>query len=133
MPHLDSTRDVVYYLADRWFTLKTALEVDGGINDTLLHVGGGLLLQLCIATLFRLPLASMLPWLVVFGVEVTNEVSDLYWSGLKGDDNLLASTLDTLATMLLPTVVLLVARARPETVKPLPAATPSDEDEIAGR
>jgi len=130
VPNLDSTRDVVYFLADRWYAVKDTLEITAGIDDMSLHVVGGVVLQVSIAALFRVSLTSILPWLVVLNVQVLNEAADLYWSGLKGDQSLLASTIDTVATILLPTVVLLLARRRPDALKRF-GVLPSDQEEVA--
>ena len=112
MPNLDSPRDVIYVLADIWFSLKTALEVGWGTSDATLHVVGGLALQIACAFLLRLSVSSMWPWILVLLVQLVNEAADLHWGGISGDGSLGASTIDTALTMLLPTALLLFARAR---------------------
>ena len=84
-----------------------------------LHVIVGVVLQLFVASLTRRGLADWRPWSVVLALEVANEINDLwverwpdpgqqYGEGMK----------DLLLTMLLPTVLLLVARYRPRVLGP---------------
>jgi hypothetical protein len=110
MPNLDSPRDVIFVLADRWFTLKTELEINLGAPDLLLHVGGGLFLQLVMAVLLRCKLSCVWPWITVFATQLLNEAADLYWGGMHGEGSLAASSLDTAYTMLLPTALLFFCR-----------------------
>jgi len=79
-----------------------------------LHVIGGVLLQFAAAMVMRTDVASGRPWLLVLALELANEASDLLveqWPdpamqwGEGGKDVLL--------TMLLPTLILIVARRRP--------------------
>lgn len=136
MPALDSTRDFVYWLADLWFGLKNLFEARLGLDDAALHLVAGPILYLSIVAPLRLRLASIAAWLVVLSVQLANEASDLYWSALKGDHGVAASTLDTAATMVIPTILLLSVRSRPGLWARLRAsrsAEPSDQDEIARR
>ena len=112
MPNLDSPRDVIYVLADRWFSLKTLLEVGLHANDIALHLAAGVALQFLFALLLRLRASSVGLWLLVLAIQVANEVSDLHWGGMKGEGSLAASALDTAVTMLLPSAFLLMARWR---------------------
>lgn len=79
-----------------------------------LHVMVGVVLQLCGAALCGRGLADARPWLLVLGLELANEANDLwverwpnpgqqYGEGFK----------DILETMILPTLLLLVARRWP--------------------
>ena len=97
-----------------WYQVKLLLEHATGISMDALHVLVGVLLQLLFAALFRLPLRSWRPWLFVLALLLLNEAGDLwverwpepamqYGEGLK----------DALLTMLLPTLLTLLARNQP--------------------
>ena len=80
-----------------------------------LHVVVGLLLQLTVAGVFRSTLKSWRPWLAVLALELANEANDLLverWPdpGRQWGEG----AKDVLLTMLLPTVLLLVARRLPQ-------------------
>jgi hypothetical protein len=75
--------------------------------------------QLVAAAFARRRLAAWWPWLLVLGFELLNEANDLwveqwpdrgqqYGEGAK----------DILLTMLLPTMLMIIARVRPETLVP---------------
>ncbi|URD61698.1 hypothetical protein M8312_04080 [Sphingomonas sp. KRR8] len=79
-----------------------------------LHVLVGVLLQLGAASLLRRGLSDWRPWLLVLSLELLNEANDLwverwpdpgqqYGEGVK----------DILLTMILPTLLLIIARRRP--------------------
>jgi hypothetical protein len=79
-----------------------------------LHVLAGVALQLGFAALLRTSLSHWGPWLFVLALEVANEVSDLVveqWPdpGMQWGE----SARDVVLTMLLPSILLLVARRRP--------------------
>jgi hypothetical protein len=80
-----------------------------------LHVVGGVVLQLGFAVLLRTSLAHWRPWLFVLALELVNEANDLLveqWPdpGMQWGEG----ARDLVLTMLLPTVLLMVARLRPE-------------------
>jgi hypothetical protein len=96
-----------------WYAVKVLIEHATGFSMDALHVIVGVLVQLGCCILLRKPAAHPLPWLIVFAAELMNEYNDLrvetwpdppmqYGEGLK----------DILSTMLLPTVILLLARYR---------------------
>lgn len=97
-----------------WYSFKLFLEHSTGFDMDALHVLAGVILQLLAAAALGRSVARWLPWLMVLGAELLNEVSDLYveqWpqpamqygEGMK----------DILLTMILPTLLLLLCRWRP--------------------
>ena len=94
-----------------WSALKDVLKGNIGLHDDALHVVAGVLLQLAAALALRRQLASPLPWLAVLALELANEASDLlieHWPDRA--HQLSEGGWDLVMTMVLPTVVLLVAR-----------------------
>ena len=98
-----------------WYQAKLLIEHASGISMDALHVLAGVLLQLLFAELFRIPLRNWRPWLFVLVLALLNEAGDLwverwpepamqYGEGWK----------DIALTMLLPTILMLRARFRPE-------------------
>lgn len=97
-----------------WHKLKVMLAQATGWPMDTLHVIGGVLLQLLVARLLRRSLANAWPWLAVLFLQLGNEAYDLWlerWPSLA--IQLGESLRDVIGTMLLPTVLLLVARSRP--------------------
>jgi hypothetical protein len=97
-----------------WYQLKEFLAHSLGFSMDALHVVGGVVLQLGAAWLMRRPVADWRPLLAVLAIELANEAYDLqverwpdpamqYGEGAK----------DVLLTMLVPLVLLAVARFRP--------------------
>ena len=100
---------------ETWHQGKLFIEHSLTIDHDALHVLVGVLLWLALALLLRRPLTSWLPWLWVFAVILWNEAVDLwverwpdpgqqYGEGAK----------DLLLTMLLPTVLMVAIRVRPD-------------------
>ena len=80
-----------------------------------LHIYAALLVQIAAAKLSRRSLGHVLPWLVVLGVELINEIFDI-WRG--GEPRLMswqivAAMHDVINTMLLPTALLILCRQAP--------------------
>jgi hypothetical protein len=97
-----------------WYQIKLLIEHATGVSMDALHILAGVLAQLMFAALFRSSLHSWRPWLFVLALILLNETSDLwverwpepamqYGEGLK----------DLLLTMLLPTLLTLLARHAP--------------------
>jgi len=96
------------------------MRVDGqlwhGLKELAAHATGWPMdtLQLLAALILGCSLADARPWLVVLGLELANEFYDLWverWPSLSMQ--LGEGLRDVLGTMLLPTLLLLVARHRP--------------------
>lgn len=97
-----------------WFRIKTLAEHASGWPMDTLHVMVGVILQLLFAWLLRCSLADRRPWLIVVLLEVANEIYDLcfdLWPTIFAQ--LGEGLRDILGTMILPTLLMLVARHRP--------------------
>lgn len=100
--------------ADDWYQVKLFIARASGFSMDALHVIAGVVALLVFALLFRTSVARPLPWLTVLALELINEASDFRverWPqpGMQFGE----SAKDVILTMLLPTVILLVARYRP--------------------
>jgi hypothetical protein len=79
-----------------------------------LHVLAGLMVQLATAAMLRTTVADRRPWLLVLGLELANEASDLVVEQWPDPGMQLGEgAKDMLLTMLLPSLMLLIARRRP--------------------
>lgn len=98
-----------------WYQGKLFVEHSLSISHDSLHVIVGVLLWLALGLLLRRPLTSWRPWLWLFAAILWNEAVDLwverwpdpsqqYGEGAK----------DLLLTMLVPTILMLAARSRPD-------------------
>lgn len=81
-----------------------------------LHVYAAVVIQIAAAIVSRRTLGDLLPWLAVLMVECGNEIFDYIFSG---EDELrpwqvVAGFHDLVNTMILPTVLLLLCRHRPQ-------------------
>lgn len=77
------------------------------------------MLQLAAAAFSRRGLGSWWPWLLVLGFELLNEANDLWVERWPDPDQQYGEALkDILLTMVLPTVLMAVARLRPATLVP---------------
>jgi hypothetical protein len=97
-----------------WHDIKLWLSGSSGLDMDALHVHFGVLAQVAVALLLRRRLSSLWPWLVVAAVAVGNEVYDYrYEVWPTREEQFLESVKDVWNTMLLPTVLLLLARFLP--------------------
>lgn len=97
-----------------WLQIKGLVEHASGWPMDTLHVIGGVVLQLAAALLLRRSLADWRPWAVVLLLELANEGYDLWveqWPSLSMQ--LGEGLRDLVGTMILPTLLLVVARRRP--------------------
>ena len=116
-----------------WHHVKEWLERASGLDMDALHVHASLLLLLAAAIVLRRPLRSPWPWLVVLGAEFANEVYDYtyeVWPGAERQLQLAEGVRDMWNTMVIPTVLLLVARYAPALIvgKGSPAVQASAAD-----
>jgi hypothetical protein len=97
-----------------WMGLKDVVEQWAGVHRDALHVYAAVLIQLAVAALSRRSLAMVLPWLIVLLLQVANELVD-YWveGGALVAWRLEEAARDSLNTMALPTLLLIVARFLP--------------------
>jgi hypothetical protein len=98
--------------------LKQAIEGATGMTQDALHIYGAVLIQLGAAALSRRGVGHPLPWLCVLAVELVNEWADLRFAPVVGATELWAGLHDIWNTMLLPTVLLLLARTAPWLFRP---------------
>ncbi|MBV8687581.1 MAG: hypothetical protein JOZ90_17525 [Alphaproteobacteria bacterium] len=111
-----------------WHQLKAWLETASGLNMDALHVHAGVVLQLVAALALRRPLRSPLPWLAVLLAEGINEYYDLaYEIWPNRGDQWAESVRDMWNTMLIPTLLFVLARWAPAAFAGRPAA-PSGGD-----
>lgn len=97
-----------------WYDAKLVIERSATVSSDAMHVIAGVMLQILGALIFRRPLSSWRPWLLVAILTLFNETVDLWaerWpviamqvgEGLK----------DLFLTLLLPTVLMLAFRLSP--------------------
>ena len=96
-----------------WMGVKDGIEAATGLSRDALHVYAAFLAQLTAALLIRRSLAHPLPWLCVLLLAIANEYADIHRDDLVEDWELPASQHDLWNTMLLPSVLLVVARFAP--------------------
>ena len=96
-----------------WQATKDLIEVSTGLAQDALHVYAAVLIQLTVAAVSRRGLRSPLPWLAVLALALVNEWSDITEDHLFEDWEREAALHDLWNTMVMPTVLLLVARFAP--------------------
>ena len=97
-----------------WYQVKLFIEHASGISMDALHVLVGFFLFVIAARLLRTGVASPRPWLALLLLELFNEAYDLHverWPNLASQ--LGEGAKDILLTMVLPTLIMVVARWRP--------------------
>lgn len=105
-----------------WYDLKEAVGVYTGLERDALHVHGALFLYLIAMAALRRGRRSLLPWLVVFGAELANELYDAWYSWGEALSWIWESAgKDLWNTMLWPTVLLLLGRYTRWFERPAPA------------
>lgn len=97
-----------------WIDLKHWLSDVTGLDNDALHIYAALFIQLGVAVLFRRSLASFGPWLAVLAALLVNEWLDIYLpEGPIEQWQIDGGIQDLWNTMLLPTILLLLARFAP--------------------
>jgi len=110
-----------------WAQLKEATELVSGWPATALHILLGVIGQLLVAALLRTSIADLRPWGVILLLELANEALDLRgerWLNLL--QQIAEGASDLLATLLLPTLLLLLARHWPGLLTPQ-SASPAEQ------
>jgi hypothetical protein len=88
--------------------LKTEIAEWIGITKDALHVHVGLAVFFAAVILLRRSPASLVPWLVVFGLEVANELKDIFhWSHGRFFFDLGDAPKDLVNTMIWPTLLVI--------------------------
>ena len=110
-----------------WFEVKQWLSAGTGLGMDALHVHAGVLLQAAAALVLRRRLSSPLPWLLLLLLVLANEVYDYGHEIWRDREAQRAESLrDAWNTMLLPTLLLLLARYAPQLfARPATAGAPS--------
>ena len=97
-----------------WYGVKEWLEYLSGLDMDSLHVHAGVLGQLAAALLLGRPVRSVIPWLLVLAAAIANEAYDFqYEIWPDRSAQLDGGVRDVWNTMLLPTVLLVLARFYP--------------------
>lgn len=96
-----------------WEQIKSAISLSTGLERDALHIYAAILLQVGSAALLRRSLGSVLPWLVVLAAAVGNEWLDITRDRLFEDWEQGAAIHDLWNTMLVPTLLALLARFAP--------------------
>lgn len=113
--------DAISVAMSSWHQGKLFVEHGIAISHDTLHLLAGVVLWLAIALIVRRPVTSWRPWLWLLALIGWNETADLwierwpdpgaqYGEGAK----------DVLLTMALPTLLLIVARLRPDLFRDAP-------------
>ena len=97
-----------------WFQIKVWLSAASGLDMDALHVHAGVLCQIVVALLLRKRLSSPWPLLAVAAILIANEIYD-YRHEVWPDRSMqqAEAVRDFWNTLLLPTLLLLVARYVP--------------------
>jgi hypothetical protein len=105
-----------------WHEGKLFIEHAIAIDHDALHVIVGVLFWLAFAVVGRRPISSSRPWLWLLALILWNETVDL-WTEQWPDPGMQygEGAKDVALTMLIPTVLMLVARVRPELFRVLPS------------
>lgn len=97
-----------------WYEAKMFIEHASVVSSDALHVLVGTLIWIAAAIILRKNLSTLIPWTLVLGLTLFNEVVDLWierWPDLAMQYG--ESAKDVLLTMALPTVLLMLVRTQP--------------------
>ena len=111
-----------------WYQLKLEVVRATGLHMDALHVHIGVLAQILTALVLRVRLSSLAPWLLLLAAVGANEWFDLSYD-VWPDRELQygESVKDVWNTMLLPTLLMALARWWPGLFAARPAAAPDPE------
>ncbi|MBA3512067.1 hypothetical protein [Sphingomonas sp.] len=98
-----------------WHQFKLLVEHSTGISMDALHILVGVLIQLLVAVLFKSSVARWRPLLAVLALVLINEVNDFLVDVWPDPGMQLGEALkDIVLTMLIPSLIFVLARRRPE-------------------
>ncbi|MEH6758541.1 MAG: hypothetical protein V7676_13665 [Parasphingorhabdus sp.] len=100
----------------QWIDIKIWLESSSGLDRDALHIYSALAIQLSFSLFFRRALGSPWPWIAVLVAELANEYVDLQHGGSSEAAIAIgraASYHDMWNTMIMPTVLMVIARFWP--------------------
>ena len=101
-----------------WQQIKEAIAYYTDLERDALHIYAALLVQVGTALVLRRRLAHWLPWAAVLALAVGNELLDTYRDGVVEQWELDSNLHDLWNTMLLPSLLLLLARFAPRLFAP---------------
>lgn len=108
-----------------WHEIKQTAEQLSGLDMDSLHVHAGVLGQIAAALILRRPLRSVIPWLLVLAAALANEAYDFRYEIWEDRSAQLDGGIrDIWNTMLLPSLLLLLARFYPRLFTGPPATVP---------
>ena len=110
-----------------WYQIKLFFEHASGVSMDGLHILVGFALFIIAALVLRRGIGSFLPWATLLTLELVNEIYDLHielWPNLASQIGEAAK--DILLTMTLPTLVLLLARLKPQWLLGVESVAPAD-------
>lgn len=110
-----------------WQHFKDVIALWTGLERDALHIYAALLAQVAAALALRRSLAHPAPWLFVLALAVGNEMLDMAGDELVEPWEWDAALHDLWNTMVLPTLLLLLARLAPAVLAPRPAAEAGGE------
>jgi hypothetical protein len=112
-----------------WVEIKDVLEHYSGLHRDALHIYFAAVIQILAAAVSRRGLRHPLPWLFVLLLAIANEIFDVYSDGKREAWEVTAALHDLWNTMLMPTLLFMVARFAPGLVarRPEPRAVAPDE------
>lgn len=106
-----------------WQQIKETIAVWTDLERDALHIYAALIAQVGSALILRRSLAHWAPWLFVLLLALANEVLDMYGDSLVEQWEHDAALHDMWNTMLLPSLLLLLARFAPGLIRrPAPPA-----------
>jgi hypothetical protein len=112
-----------------WYQIKLMIEHASGISMDALHILVGFILFLLAARILKAGVASPRPWLALLVLELLNEAYDLHVEIWPNFGTQLGEGIkDVLLTMLLPTLLALLARWRPGLFLPADTVARSADD-----
>jgi len=120
-PFLEQIRHIVSGGMMSWYETKMFIEHASVVSSDALHVVVGVLVWMLVAVLWRKPLTARGPLAILIGLIIFNEMVDL-WAEQWPDKamQLGESAKDVVLTLLLPIVLVLVVRLRPELFRSSP-------------
>ena len=111
---IDQAADMLEHIGVQTFAAKTVIEQALGFSNDALYVIAGVLLYLIAAFVLRSSLRSFRPWLLLLGLGLANELNDMLVRGWPNRPAQLGeSGKDLLLLLLLPSILMIVARTKP--------------------